>query len=429
MHGIGSVHTWLIDINGDGIADYVTKTNDGGIHWNASLLMSDPIKQIAVPGIFNIVIEQKSLSQPQSVYTKDTAPNTSTYPRADLQIPMQVVSSVSSSNGVGGTNTVSYQYGGLKAENATTSVPGSGRGMLGFRWMKSKEEATGIESYTQYSQDWPTIGAPTLSETRLSGANAGAGNGGVLKRSATTYRATTGSASNTTFVFPASSIEESWDLNGVQLPTITSSYEYAPSGYEGSDGTQYGDPSRIVVNTSHGGSDVGRKLTVNTYAPAITSGAATASWILGRLKRASVTSQSNPGSFTAFAPPAPPPAAPSIVWPSLVAVLPASAAVSYTCGTQYNFSAYASVSGGSGGYQYSWSNSNPTAVSISASGSGATLSTNIYGTAGQSSVQVTVTDNGGRSTQSNILQISATVDGCYDPGGGYGGWDGGSGNN
>lgn len=36
LHGIG-VSMWMIDINSDGLPDYVTKTNDANIHWNLNL--------------------------------------------------------------------------------------------------------------------------------------------------------------------------------------------------------------------------------------------------------------------------------------------------------------------------------------------------------------------------------------------------------
>ncbi|MFM9880348.1 MAG: FG-GAP-like repeat-containing protein [Burkholderiaceae bacterium] len=351
-----------------------------------------------------------------------------TYPQIDLKVPLQLVASTTSGNGIGGANTVSYQYGGLKAENGTAAVPGSGRGMLGFRWMKSIEQLTGIESYTEYNQAWPYIGAAIKNETRL----AGVGNGGLLKRSSTTYQATTGSATNTTFVFPGSTVEESWDLNGVQLPTISSYYEYAPSAYAGSDGTQYGDPSRIVVNTSYQGADAGRKTTVNTYAPAATSRQEPSKWVLGRLTRASVTSESNPGPFTPFAPPPPPASLSAAVIAPLVAVLPTTAAVSVDCfegyGTQVTFTANASVTGGSGGYQYAWSNSGPGIVNMSAPGNLFTSPTGSiamlsfhsyspYNNGGVANIRVNVSDADGRSVQSNILQVTATNNGCnvYDP--------------
>ncbi len=51
------------------------------------------------------------LARPPS-YTKDTGPDASVYPKLDLQYAQYVVSSVASSNGIGGTTTTQYSYGG-----------------------------------------------------------------------------------------------------------------------------------------------------------------------------------------------------------------------------------------------------------------------------------------------------------------------------
>lgn len=211
-------------------------------------------------------------TSPSVTYTKDTGTNKAVYPRVDVQSPLYVVSSVSKSNGVGGVNVTTYSYGGLKAEL------GTGRGMLGFRWVKSKEEATGIESYTEYSQDFPYTGMALKSETRLVG-----GNGTVLlKRSSSTPQckipqtgaACTVAAGNRYFPYVESGQEESWDLSGVAYPVISTNTQYGQV-------PNYGDPTRIVVSTSDGTS----KTTDNEYWPADT-----ANWVLGRLKRATVTS-------------------------------------------------------------------------------------------------------------------------------------------
>ena len=208
-----------------------------------------------------------------AIYTKDA----SVYPMMDIQSPMYVVSSVTSSNGVGGTNTTNYSYGGLKAEL------GTGRGMLGFRWMKSQEVVTGIESYTEYSQDFPYTGMPIKSETRL----ASSGNAGVLKRSTNNpgckipLNGTACAVAPNSRYFPyiASTQEYSWDLNGASFPSVTSSTDYGLDPV--ANGQLYGDVSTITVGTSDGSS----KTTINEYYPADT-----ANWILGRLKKATVTS-------------------------------------------------------------------------------------------------------------------------------------------
>ena len=228
----------------------------------------------------------------QSVYTKDSGANKATYPKLDIQSPMYVVSSVTSSNGVGGVNTTNYTYGGLKAE--------IGRGMLGFRWTKSQEVATGLESYTEYRQDFPFTGIPLLSETRL----AGKGNAGVLKRNtnevackiplngsacaiqtqcykadsdATIKAACIASANARYFPVVTSATEASWDLNAAAFPVITTSTTYVADV----NSELYGDVGTLVVGTNDGSS----KTTTNTYYPADTT-----NWILGRLKSATVTS-------------------------------------------------------------------------------------------------------------------------------------------
>ncbi len=144
--------------------------------------------------------------------------------------------------------------------------------MLGFRWMKSKNLSNNIESYTEFNQNWPFTGSVAKSETRL----AGSGNAGVLKRTMNSYAQGTGSATGATFVYPSQSVEESWDLGGTPYPTVTNVYQYGQS-------PQYGDPTQISVSNSAGAG----KTTVNEYWPANTG---SGNWILGRLKRATVTS-------------------------------------------------------------------------------------------------------------------------------------------
>lgn len=213
-----------------------------------------------------------------TLLTKDSGANKAVFPQIDIQPAMQVVSYVQQSNGLGGFNTTSYSYGGLKAES------GTGRGMLGFRWVKSKELATFIESYTEYYQSFPYTGTPKLSETRrVLVINT------LLKRTATTVAcqnpqtaaACTVAIGNRYFPYASLVEETSWDLNGTAYPGVSSSYAY---GVDSVDGKPYGDPTQITV-TNQG--DNSSKTTVNEYWPANTG---SGNWILGRLKKATVTS-------------------------------------------------------------------------------------------------------------------------------------------
>jgi hypothetical protein len=253
------------DINGDGGVDVCGRAIDA-YYCTASLPnTNDRLETVTKNGQVTTVALSSLVGNP-AVYTKDVTPNAAVYPKLDLQYPQYVVSTVASSNGVGGTVTTQYNYGGLKAEQ------GTGRGMLGFRWMKSKNLANNIESYTEFNQNWPFTGSVLKSETRL----AGSGSAGVLKRTTNTYAQGSGSATGATFVYPSQSVEESWDLGGSQYPTVTNAYQYGQS-------PQYGDPTQISVSNSAGAG----KTTVNEYWPANTG---SGNWILGRLKKASVTS-------------------------------------------------------------------------------------------------------------------------------------------
>ena len=160
--------TRLADINGDGITDVVQSflpTNGwyGGTaqrrafsNSSRSLLITrinDGLKAAT-----NIGYEPMTKA---SVYVKDVS---TSYPLIDVQAPIQVVNNVSTSNGIDGQNSTTYKYGGMKANLR-------GRGNLGFRWMESTDQQTGIKSYIEYTQRYPAIGIPKLSKQTLGSVN------------------------------------------------------------------------------------------------------------------------------------------------------------------------------------------------------------------------------------------------------------------
>ncbi|CAN7239120.1 FG-GAP-like repeat-containing protein [Polaromonas sp. LjRoot131] len=253
----------IIDIDGDGTADYPRYLFANGTAYRS--VWKRPESSFALTSIsdgFSTTTVKYRPASKTGVNTPDAGnPGASTF---NIKAFGYLVTEVEQSNGIGGTVTTQYSYGGLKTQL------GTGRGLLGFRWMKSKNLANNIESYTEFNQNWPLTGSVLKSETRL----AGAGNAGVLKRTTNSYAQGTGSATGTTFVYPSQSVEESWDLGGVPYPTVTNVYQYGQS-------PQYGDPTQISVSNSAGAG----KTTVNEYWPVNTG-----SWILGRLKKATVTS-------------------------------------------------------------------------------------------------------------------------------------------
>jgi hypothetical protein len=193
-------------------------------------------------------------------------PSAATYPQVGIKPPVLLVTQSAASNGVGGSNTVSYAYEDLKAEL------GTGRGVLGFKRTTRTNVDTGLYTTVEYDQNYPFTGMILRTETHLPVS------GSLVQRFTNTWGQDASAAAPSRFTFLTQSVEEGWDLNGVALPTVTKLYTYAQS-------PQYGDPTRIVVTTSDGAS----KTTVNEYWPANTAGD---NWILGRLKKATVTSTS-----------------------------------------------------------------------------------------------------------------------------------------
>ena len=263
----------LVDMNGDGLPDVVGFGEVGAsVAVNKRSVLDDLVVNVTFAARESYVSYAALVVE--NVYTKDAGSNKAEYPKVDVQGAQYVVSKVEQSDGVGGVRVVQYSYGGLKAEL------GTGRGLLGFRWVKSMDQGTGIEDHTEYRQDFPYTGQVAKSETRL----AGAGNAGLLKRVSNTYRcvnpATNATcvqaAGNRYFTHPSQSVEEAWDLNGAALPTVSSAHQYSQS-------PQWGDPTQITVGTSDGASQT----TNNEYWPAQTG---SGQWISGRLKRSTVTS-------------------------------------------------------------------------------------------------------------------------------------------
>ena len=268
----GATQAALIDIDGDGFPDaYLTDgVNPGRVFLSNSPSLSK-LTRVASAASPTIDITYSKLTDP-AVYTKDTGPNAAVFPKVDIAAAKTVVASIAVGNGIGGSNTTTYTYGGLKNEL------NFGRGGLGFRWMKAKSLTTNIESYTEYRQDFPFIGLPQFSEARL----AGSGNGGVLRRTTNTWTcqdpqtlaACSVAVGNRYFDYLSASTDESWDLTGATLPSTTTATTYGQN-------PQYGFATQVTVTSSDGST----KTTANEHWPPDTT-----TWRVGRIKRQSVTS-------------------------------------------------------------------------------------------------------------------------------------------
>jgi hypothetical protein len=259
------------DFNGDGKTDLMMIYRDPNspqvsiYHWNAIPPAADSLSNINSSQGRTLTLTLKPLSGGAD-YVRNTD---ATYPAVDVQAPFYVVSSVSSSNALGGTLTTNYKYGGLKAE------VGTGRGLLGFAWTQATSVETGITVRTDYRQDWPYIGLPSQIKKTIS---SGGGPNNQLSLATYTYAclnpalgsACTVATGNRYFPYASLSVESNWDLNGAVLPTVTTANQF----------DSYGNATQVVVSTGDGYS----KTTNNTYTNDVPN------WFLGRLTRSTVQS-------------------------------------------------------------------------------------------------------------------------------------------
>jgi sarcosine oxidase delta subunit len=221
---------------------------------------------------------------------------------------LRVVTDVDASNGLGGTRRTSYWYDSMALE------VGTGRGLLGFQWVQSKDMTTGLVNRTCYRQDWPYVGMvdKTLKATSDSGLPActaisdlsllmaPSSNLLSLGVSQYTFTATDSSGVATT----CSDISVASCASGAIKPQ--SRYQvYSSQGLTQSrdwDGTTFfplpatrtkvlqdswGNTTSVTVDTLNADGVTASgysKTTINTYVPVDTT-----NWLLGRLKQSSVT--------------------------------------------------------------------------------------------------------------------------------------------
>lgn len=265
-HAGKDVNNIVGDFNGDGVADLAAVTPTAE-KWHVALSNQKKslVTSITQPAGHSVsTITYQPLTH-TTTYTKDSGASAAVYPKVDVMVPIYVVRQSKDDNGIGGTVSTTYTYGGLKAEQ------GTGRGLLGFRWTQSKQSGSNLVAYTEYSQAWPCVAFPITQELRLSGK----GNNGVLKSSVTTCKSVAGLHSSTKFIYGSPSTESAWDLNGTAYPVKTTTTTYGQS-------PQWGDPTKVVITMGSGESST----TVHEYFVANTSAG---NWIPAKLKKATVT--------------------------------------------------------------------------------------------------------------------------------------------
>ena len=257
-HGVGDSGWQMADLFGDGRQVYYTHSGNG-THYLTGFASSVPDVLTAVTNGLGVAttVTYRPLTD-GNVYTKN---GTAVYPYRDLQVPLYVVSSVSTSDGIGGDHLTDYSYAGAKSHQL-------GGGFLGFRQVSAYDPQAHIRSITTYRQDYPYQGQP-LSTQKLTDSNI------LLSQSTITYtdQLLNASLSPTWHQsLPTHSVESTYELTGGLISTVITDTQY----------DAYGNPTSIVVNSGAGYS----KTTTNTYDNIINA----KHWFLGRLRRSTVNS-------------------------------------------------------------------------------------------------------------------------------------------
>jgi hypothetical protein len=290
--GIGAM---LIDINGDGLPDFVSSRWTGSTLIRNTLINQAP--KLLLSEIRNGVSSVTTISYKElprifgGAYKREKP---SQYPGVFSVNPMPVVVDVISSNGVGGTAQTSYSYGNFK-----TDIGPYGRGDLGFEWVHSQNMQTGSVKRTYFRQDWPYLGLVSEAGTGT-GVGPAESNWKNLTHTVNTSftcRAATGSGGWTTcgtpspntryFIYPNQIDARAWDYTGmtasdgvfIALPRNRTTQTLNDNGEVTWLRTETFNPDGSASGYS--------KTTTNTYAPVDP-----AKWHLNRLIRSSVTATS-----------------------------------------------------------------------------------------------------------------------------------------
>lgn len=268
------------DYDGDGTTDLFLITDTSRQFVEAGAGHADRVASIT-NGLGAVTsITYKPLTD-ATVYTKGTGANVMGNAYLELQAPMYVVSSVSSSNGVG-NGTVGSNYFYWRARAHLT-----GGGFMGFEIVRSCDTNTtpNICTQTTYTQDYPHQGLTTkVLKFVKNGATFPYLN---LVTNIWGYRSWTYSNNSllgTIYHVPTldTTQEVSYELasggtaQGAVITNVTTTNTY--------DG--YGNPMVITVSSTDASGQVYRKVTTNTYDNDTTG----MNWLLGRLKTATVSS-------------------------------------------------------------------------------------------------------------------------------------------
>lgn len=264
----------LADLDGDGLVDLLHATASGTWLFHNT---SRPEKLKTITNGLGVPITVNYDTLPRLGAEPGTAENPRRYVRGTKPAGVQsdvvpsawVVTDYSTPDGIGGTVTSFYRYGGLRRSLERS---------LGFEWMEVRTNQSPVIQYTEYYQTPRNfVGLPKLAQSYyMNGTTkvvlSEATNDYATLETATALEGSLTPKPKSLFVYAAHSTTSKRDPDNKPLGSTDTTYAYDLWGNLETQTATSGDGAE-VVNT-------------NTYENPVTDGS---NWILGRLKTASVT--------------------------------------------------------------------------------------------------------------------------------------------
>lgn len=220
------VKNTLLDINGDGFADRVSRQNQNtgeyGFWVELNLNSQQNIIKITDGTGITTDIDYGSLTD-SSLHQMD---HDAVFPVQDIAPTSAVVRTYQTDDGAGGKARFHYFYRGLKVDT-------HGRGFCGFREIEFVDERTGIKTISYYRQDHPFKSMAYKKEIRLDDDT-------LISKMEDTW-AVNNFANNSYFPYVSSSVEKRFELDGTLINRIGSSKTYDAFGNILTNEIDYGD--------------------------------------------------------------------------------------------------------------------------------------------------------------------------------------------